>query len=495
MQRGGAVLSESQKRDVRASSAALALELGRIDEEAARLAATRSAVQGQADLNASLLAPVRKLSHDLLSEIFVLVVADYRIQDRNFGTPAIARVCYDWRYVAFSIPQLWTLVNIPNAWTRTPEAEVEAFVARSCQLPLHVHVEAYIWKVMEICVEEWEKSAETLKHIARLSAWRWRKLDIWGHFLVFTSQDTLDLPMLESVLVAPTIWDDWGRDVSEGRRLPLDFLRKAPNLRDATWEVGYPHVSLPWPALTAMTYILRDADADELGRVAADISRRAETLEVLHIRHEHEVGKFPPTSAPTFVIHKVSVAPNLRSLAVLGLGHAALPTFAAPSLSQMTLLHTVQTSGDNGPFTSIRRMLHAPRLAHSLRTLRLERVFCSGNRAWMQLILFLDDLRALSDLQVLCNYGRDAKMVDVIYVGVKLLHCLTRNEAAGSAERLPSLTHLSLHFDSDRYSLGKLQKPLKVLLDSRKSESVVDGVSLKALVQFTSDLGQEFEIP
>lgn len=487
MHRAGAVLSAHQKQSIMHSSRLLVAEMERLDAMRAELAA-------QVALNTALLAPIWTIPHALLSQIFIILVSDIPIEERDFGTPTVAHVCHDWRTVAFSTPQLWTSVNIPILPLPIPHEVIETFLSRSYQLPLHVRVDATGWDYLEGSIDEDQNSALALQRVAHLSASRWNRLEIWGDYSVFSLQNELELPLLESVVIVPTTWHEL-EDGWEQPELPLDFLANAPNLRDVTLDVGYSNVNLPWPAIPRMTLVLREGDAAELERIATYVSRQAEELKTLSIEHNLRSSMIPLAEIPTLEVadDDISVASQLTSVAVTGLGYQVLPTFKAPRLSSLAVKNTYQEhqeNGGQGPFASILKMMAHTSLDQTLRYLDLDGVLCYGSRSWTDLTRCLESLRALSELRVAGGDHEDESSAGI--VRARLLRWLVRDDAASLA-RLPNLTHLGLYFGRNSY--GVLSQVLQTLIDSRRSAKVVGGVSLKALLRFSTDLGPEYELP
>ncbi|KAJ6603239.1 hypothetical protein DFH09DRAFT_1019247, partial [Mycena vulgaris] len=75
-----------------------------------------SSLQKNLARNTAILSPVRRMPHEVLSEIFVLALPSRKdaLESNRFdanGTPwTLGRVCGQWRSVTLSSPALWSLV-------------------------------------------------------------------------------------------------------------------------------------------------------------------------------------------------------------------------------------------------------------------------------------------------------------------------------------------------------------------------------------------------
>ncbi|TRM63803.1 hypothetical protein BD626DRAFT_629590 [Schizophyllum amplum] len=471
MQRDGAVLSELQRQEIRASSAGLTAEIERLDAEAARIAATRRDFAAQLAVNTSLLAPIWSVPFDILCEIFLLVVAQYPVASRNFGSPAVALVCREWRAVALRCPRLWTIVNVPHQNSDVSKDIIQSYLSRSCRLPLDVHAEGPDWK------HDWPAGGPSkadkvmgklLRRVGRLSADRWRSLSVTGDIVVL-SQQTKE---------------------KEEDLLPLDFLADAPRLREATLDVAYPAT---WPpmsfygdALKSMTYLLRQSCSNEFMTITNTVLYQTEldTLIVLDSKYSRDI--YTPEvlyRGPLVVIPKLD---KLTTIVVSGLAHLILGAIHVSNLTTITVRDAYEEEDISGPMTSILRMMEESNL-NSVRTLKLVRVI-ADSETLDSLYQCLEGLPGLDHLHI--DNGLYT-IVDSI-LRTELLAWMKRRKAT-AASRLPNLPHLALRFGAA--ASKQFVQPLRELMNSRKSGRVVDGVSLKALSRFTSDMGLEFSLP
>lgn len=292
--------------------------------------------------------------------------------------------------------------------------------------------------------------------------------------------------MLESVSVITTTW----REEKEEDLLPLDFLADAPRLREATLDVAYPAT---WPpmsfygdALKSMTYLLRQSCSNEFMTITNTVLYQTEldTLIVLDSKYSRDI--YTPEvlyRGPLVVIPKLD---KLTTIVVSGLAHLILGAIHVSNLTTITVRDAYEEEDISGPMTSILRMMEESNL-NSVRTLKLVRVI-ADSETLDSLYQCLEGLPGLDHLHI--DNGLYT-IVDSI-LRTELLAWMKRRKAT-AASRLPNLPHLALRFGAA--ASKQFVQPLRELMNSRKSGRVVDGVSLKALSRFTSDMGLEFSLP
>ncbi|KII88525.1 hypothetical protein PLICRDRAFT_110496, partial [Plicaturopsis crispa FD-325 SS-3] len=81
-------------------------DLARIDEQIDDLRQRRERLVESLDDHAALLAPIRRLPPEILSEIFFHVMPTMLTVDSRMA-PVLGQVCAYWRHVFFSSPKLW----------------------------------------------------------------------------------------------------------------------------------------------------------------------------------------------------------------------------------------------------------------------------------------------------------------------------------------------------------------------------------------------------
>ncbi|KAL1726122.1 hypothetical protein EV714DRAFT_287427 [Schizophyllum commune] len=502
MVNGGAVLDHTQRDAIRQSTAALTAELTRVDAEARRLHALRRELVSQLRINDALLVPIRMLPHDVLSEIFREVVSRYRAASRNLGTPAIARVCREWRATALGDPRLWTVINVPYHcnWDESAKAAIEAFLSRSRHLPLHVRARGRMrdpellggWGSDEDESENFDEgpshldifALRAIEHIAVLSAHRWKSLSLSGHRNIFDQQKQLELPILDSITIAVRTSFNAGRDP-----LTFAFLAHAPRLRKMILDARYACFHLPrWKTLKHATYLLYECSWDEYTSMGFELYAQ-EGLETLAVLEQDNCGSCDIFSRRGHRFSSDISLPHLISSTISGLGHFILCSILAPKLQRLVAQDGYQDGDveeDPGVLSSILCMDTKCSL-QSLRVLELVRVILDEDVGMNIVYQCLDRLSTLESLHIESNRNFSDERTILRY---ELLVWLTRTAEAPA--RLPNLTKLSLYFGKDRHKGAKSR--LRNLLASRESDGSAEGVSLSALTRFRTDISKELQI-
>ncbi|KAF8800298.1 hypothetical protein BYT27DRAFT_7064379, partial [Phlegmacium glaucopus] len=90
-------------------------EIERIESILDSLKRKRANIQKSIDDCNTVLAPVRRLSMDILGVIFIDCLATHRnpIMDPSEAPILLTHICRDWRSIALSIPRLWSKMYIP----------------------------------------------------------------------------------------------------------------------------------------------------------------------------------------------------------------------------------------------------------------------------------------------------------------------------------------------------------------------------------------------
>ncbi|KAF8800303.1 hypothetical protein BYT27DRAFT_7021125, partial [Phlegmacium glaucopus] len=90
-------------------------DIKRIETILDSLKRKRANIQKSIDDCNTVLAPVRRLSMDILSVIFIDCLATHRnpVMDASEAPILLTHICRDWRSIALSIPRLWSRIYIP----------------------------------------------------------------------------------------------------------------------------------------------------------------------------------------------------------------------------------------------------------------------------------------------------------------------------------------------------------------------------------------------
>ncbi|KAL1662150.1 hypothetical protein GGF50DRAFT_59619 [Schizophyllum commune] len=434
---------------------------------------------------------VHDLPQEILSEIFLHRTSDYPPSSRNLGTPTIARVCQEWRAVAFGYPQLWTIVNIHDA-NISPHDDVEAYLARSCHAPLSVYAEApsanTYYDGIEEAVAANKRVADALYRVAALSAHRWKMVSVIGDCILFSRQSELNTPLLERAVLMAKSWVEQFH-----APLPLAFVKNAPRMKAATLAVGYDQHPVTMPSwsrqLTSMVYVLLLGEACEFDTIIRHLSAQPHLrrLKVL----DDEIDGYGGFALPDIHLGQaVFHLPKLVVMAVSGLGHLLLPQIDAPVLKKLTITDGVEVDGDGfvHGFTASLNGLLERSSRRSLRTLELINIGIDEHYPLDDLYRCLETLPALAALRI---EDRKDRYRPCHFLRPGLLIWLARNESAPA--RLPRLTHLTLRFGG--WGFDGCEDLVRQIMVSRATSGVADGIPFKALARFVCDLGREFQLP
>ncbi|TRM59865.1 hypothetical protein BD626DRAFT_539086 [Schizophyllum amplum] len=151
-----------------------------------------SKLTAQIALNGAMLAPVRRLPAELLSDIFTLVIArkaSYWV-DNIYYRPAFAETCRSWRAVALTTPRLWNRMEMVHGMmTGRSPIVLEARLPLSGSLPLHLDIDGPLWKEPKIWLL-------LLSHAPRWGTLSWRG----SPYDMFPSESlATKFPLLESI--------------------------------------------------------------------------------------------------------------------------------------------------------------------------------------------------------------------------------------------------------------------------------------------------------
>ncbi|KAL1743402.1 hypothetical protein HDZ31DRAFT_41032 [Schizophyllum fasciatum] len=223
LQRNGFVPSTTDAQEIRRVSNELLADLQRVDSETQRLALVQQKLADQLAVNHSILAPVRRIPPEVLSEIFVCFAfaqADTKHPKEyswaHLISTTVARVCTTWRAVARGTPQLWTYLStsLDPESTRAmllPEASLQQQLALTGALPLHL-----------MHVTHHDTILRTFFAALRPHCARWHSLTIWGSYNFFDAQPVHNLPSLRTATVTMD---------GHPQANPLNFLSNASSLQ------------------------------------------------------------------------------------------------------------------------------------------------------------------------------------------------------------------------------------------------------------------------
>ncbi|KAI4524414.1 hypothetical protein K525DRAFT_267054 [Schizophyllum commune Loenen D] len=175
-------------------------------------------------------------------------------------------------------------------------------------------------------------------------------------------------------------------------------------------------------------------------------------------------------------------------MTVSGMGHLFLGNVVAPALERLSLSAFREAEYEGiglGPISSLTRMIEQSPLC-SLRALELIGIEDYADSAFDRLYHCLESLSGLDGWRIEAprdnNWG---------FVRGALTVWLTRTNT--SPLRLPNLTRLSLKLGQTHRD--RVEALVQKLMSSKAASGTANGIPLKALSHFTSNLGPEFQIP
>jgi hypothetical protein len=231
--------------------------VGRLENELARLLELRAQECHAIETHLSLNAPIRRLPDKLLAKIFVASLPPGQpfIQPSDREAPLnLTWVCSAWRKIALCMPALWSALSLVCITDHSPIELMEQWLWRSWDRPLSISV----------CIAD-AGEPHTQAILNKLATWidRWRhvKLHIGGEayllFAQFHSAFGVAAPILETFeLVSKYDIPVMGEEIEAGLNA---FLRDAPRLRSFCWhnsdnyrQVQPCVLDLPWAQLSRL---------------------------------------------------------------------------------------------------------------------------------------------------------------------------------------------------------------------------------------------------
>lgn len=215
-------------------------QISRIDDEMRHLKHHRQNILQAMDELSSMLAPVRRVPGDILSEIFLLCRA--RAFDQTEAPLLLTQVCSRWRAVAISTQALWSSMIFGSYFQTSPEL-LHLWLMRSGGYPLNLDLRS---EPPESAYSRREAVFDALiQHHSR-----WQDINL---FMLPSDLGLLEVvpgsfPLLRTIVLR---FHRSGRLNSS----PFHFFEVAPKLTAVTLIRGAkPSMfTLPWSQLTAYT--------------------------------------------------------------------------------------------------------------------------------------------------------------------------------------------------------------------------------------------------
>ncbi|KAJ3862300.1 hypothetical protein EV359DRAFT_83455 [Lentinula novae-zelandiae] len=404
----------------------------------------------------NLLAPIRRLSLDVLSEILEQALfseEDARIQVRLLCR--FCRVSAAWRKAAIATPKIWSVLyfdidRYPELVFEEDVSWIKDWIRRSRGLPLNVHMNLST-ELLDPVPSEWTmRAGQILEYVLEpQSRSRIRTLSLHGalkSYLPLLSLPRDSFTGLENLTIASTSYRE--RNPSEEVAYPFRHKVRtfigALKLRRLTVQdfndSANPSLSildafvLPMEQLCSLTI----TDRPEVSsNVYASIFHQAKNL--IELRFFDTPSRY--AIYPGFAQITSFVFPALRSLEIssrkiVGNRLSFLQCLTAPCLDQLTIRHFGHDLGYCS--TDIKALLQ--RSNTSLSSLTLHQ--CSdewGSRVSRDLIEILRALPIITSFRIdSCLFNLDELLEEMVYSSYQ-----------GSALLLPKLTHFEITYDKD----------------------------------------------
>ncbi|KAK7448797.1 hypothetical protein VKT23_013527 [Stygiomarasmius scandens] len=224
-------------------------ELAVLDEEITRvesilgdLKSRRKKISLFVDSHLSLCTAFRRLSPELLSEIFVHCLPSEHLPTRcSHEAPLLLlRICKRWREIALGTPRLWCRlhVHVPNHLLDVPLMHrritgIDEWLGRSGETPISLSL--YCPRKMKHYSGEFEHSGQALDvfitRLAKKYSYRWKRLELtlpWDVLTKIMSLEPTDIPALEYLSITHSSFHDFDSAAV------VEFTKKIPKLRGLT---------------------------------------------------------------------------------------------------------------------------------------------------------------------------------------------------------------------------------------------------------------------
>ncbi|TRM63775.1 hypothetical protein BD626DRAFT_629570 [Schizophyllum amplum] len=432
----------------------------RIDAEIQRLHILHEEMNTQLRVVQSMVAPIRRLPNEILSEILTLVVCSRCPHERARAARDVAAVCTIWRATARDTRCLWTCVNLSAVATTALERRLDLHSTLSNGLLLHV------------CQTPGIPADAQLHHLlALLTAYtmRWNQLSLYIKDSLCLGEAMPDLPSLVRADIVL-----FSGDPSR----VLWVLRGAPALQSLSINLQYPNRISPrifvpaLPCLTALNFVTDIIFSSE--RYILPVLRGcATTLQQLVLSYRDGTTSLPSEGPSTLF-------PALLSLEMHYSAPRILALMDTPVLETIAIRNYTDRNTPIG--ASLRHILElsTPRI----RTLELHGVYGSAPGS-EEFIFCLERLDGLTTLVVADTWQEHMMM------NWPILARMTCSDYRPPI--LPALTTLSLHYGRTEHRVpDEFARVLRVMLRSRSSRRVVYGRTVEALHHVDTDLWDDY---
>ncbi|KAJ7153934.1 hypothetical protein C8R43DRAFT_443439 [Mycena crocata] len=128
-----------------AELASLAAEQAHLEERIGQLTARRHEINHAIELQAALIAPIRRIPDDVIQDIFLACLPTHRnaVMATSEAPLILCRICSAWRALALATPRIWASLHIPLAFSIEKSPRTQAIVewlVRSASCPLSLSI-------------------------------------------------------------------------------------------------------------------------------------------------------------------------------------------------------------------------------------------------------------------------------------------------------------------------------------------------------------------
>jgi hypothetical protein len=249
-------LSPVDVAEVRDSIAEAQVELAKFDKEIARLKSMvnhliekRETLDRCIQQKQALLAPIRRIPHELLSRFIELSLpVGWDDMGRSMGVLPHSQVCSHWRNVALSMHTLWCRISTKLPCRESQIAAVQTRLMRSGNYPLTVTVRQQDRKLT------WGEVEIVMNMIVQQSS-RWRHVELSLAPQIYQRLPTIrgHLPCLETLVLRALAGIS---NIDYWRHLDLDIFSAAPKLRTlhiCDHILMSQKIPLPWTQITDLS--------------------------------------------------------------------------------------------------------------------------------------------------------------------------------------------------------------------------------------------------
>ncbi|KAJ7141680.1 hypothetical protein C8R43DRAFT_892613 [Mycena crocata] len=154
--RTGYLPTPSDLERIHTDLALLSTELTRLDSQIREFTAQRDRIKADIDLKTALISPVRRLSDNVVQEIFLACLPTHRNATMSpcEAPLLLCQIISTWRALALSIPPLWSSLRVPLEFvlqTNERARVVAQWLERSagCPLSLFFFFFFFFWSVWD----------------------------------------------------------------------------------------------------------------------------------------------------------------------------------------------------------------------------------------------------------------------------------------------------------------------------------------------------------